>query len=82
MIDCREKKQYSGTTALGAIIRGTQLIVFNIGDCHAVLSTNGVAADMSDAHKPNRPDEAARITAAKGTKGWSHKNAYYHKKTS
>ena len=41
-------------------------MVFNIGDCHAVLSTNGVAADMSDAHKPNRPDEAARIIAARG----------------
>ena len=66
LAESREKKQYSGTTALGAIIRGNELTVFNIGDCHAVLCCNGVAVDMSDPHKPNRPDEAARILEAKG----------------
>jgi len=60
---CRAKKQYCGTTALGAIVRGSQLVVFNIGDCHAVLCANGVAADMSEAHKPNRPDEGANHDA-------------------
>lgn len=54
LAESREKKQYSGTTALGAILRGDELVVFNIGDCHAVLSCNGVALDVSDAHKPNR----------------------------
>jgi Protein phosphatase 2C len=54
LAESRERKQYSGTTALGAIIRGSELVVFNIGDCHAVLSCNGVAIDMSDPHKPNR----------------------------
>jgi serine/threonine protein phosphatase PrpC len=43
LAECRAKKQYCGTTALGAFVRGSQLIVFNIGDCQAVLSTNGVA---------------------------------------
>ena len=62
----RDRKQYSGTTALGAIVKGNELTVFNIGDCHAVLCCNGIAHDMSDPHKPNRPDEAARILAAKG----------------
>ena len=66
LAESREKKQYSGTTALGAIVRGNELTVFNIGDCHAVLCCDGVAVDMSDPHKPNRPDEAARILAAKG----------------
>ena len=66
LAESREKKQYSGTTALGAIVRGNELTVFNIGDCHAVLCCNGAALDMSDPHKPNRPDEAARILAAKG----------------
>jgi serine/threonine protein phosphatase PrpC len=37
----------------------------NIGDCHAVLCQNGMAVDMSDPHKPNRPDESARILEAK-----------------
>jgi serine/threonine protein phosphatase PrpC len=40
---CKEKRQYCGTTALGAFIRGHQLLVFNIGDCQAVLCSNGVA---------------------------------------
>jgi protein phosphatase 1L len=91
--DIRAKNQYAGTTANGALIRGNQLVVFNIGiyiyiykyiftymyvfihvhvyiynnigDCHAVLCQNGVAIDMSDPHKPNRPDESARILEAK-----------------
>lgn len=54
LAESRERKQYSGTTALGAIVRGSELVVFNIGDCHAVLSCNGVAIDMSNPHKPNR----------------------------
>ena len=54
LAESREKKQYSGTTALGTILRGNELVVFNIGDCHAVLCCNGVALDVSDAHKPNR----------------------------
>jgi Protein phosphatase 2C len=54
LVESRERKQYSGTTALGAIVRGSELVVFNIGDCHAVLSCNGVAVDMSNPHKPNR----------------------------
>jgi Ni/Co efflux regulator RcnB len=54
LAESRERKQYSGTTALGAIVRGSELVVFNIGDCHAVLSCNGVAVDMSVPHKPNR----------------------------
>jgi serine/threonine protein phosphatase PrpC len=29
--ECKHKNNYSGTTALGAIIRGTELVVFNIG---------------------------------------------------
>ena len=64
--ESRAKNQYSGTTALGAIVQGSELVVFNIGDCHAVLCCSGVALDMSDAHKPNRKDEAARILAARG----------------
>lgn len=63
---CREKKQYCGTTALGAWMRGSVLTVFNIGDCQAVLSSNGAATLMSIAHQPGRPDESERITKAGG----------------
>lgn len=54
LAESRKKQQYSGSTALGAFIRGRELVVFNLGDCHAVVSCSGVAVDMSEAHKPNR----------------------------
>ena len=75
-----------GSTALGIFIRDNTLVAFNVGDCHAVLSSNGVAvsemnsidfvkqcsnalvlnyqSDLSNAHKPGRPDEYERIQRA------------------
>ena len=63
---CREKRLYSGTTVLGAFIVGRRLIVFNIGDCQAVLCRSGKAISMSDSHKPDRSDEKDRIERAGG----------------
>ena len=63
---CHEKRIFCGTTALGAFVRGDQLTVFNIGDCQAVLCSNGVAVPMSNAHQPGRPDESERIFKAGG----------------
>ncbi len=37
-----------------------------MGDCQAVLFSRGEAVEMSDSHKANRPDEAARISRANG----------------
>ena len=54
LAESREKQEYSGSTALGAFIRGRELAVFNLGDCHAVVCCSGIAVDMSEAHKPNR----------------------------
>jgi serine/threonine protein phosphatase PrpC len=64
---CQELKQFSGTTALGAIIRNDLLTVFNIGDCQAVLGRrDGEARSMSNSHKPGREDETERIIRAGG----------------
>lgn len=63
---CRERRKESGSTALGMFLRGSELILFNIGDSCAVLSTNGFAEEIMKAHKPNRPDEYERIMKAKG----------------
>ncbi|KAI4383166.1 hypothetical protein MLD38_009038 [Melastoma candidum] len=38
----------------------------NCGDSRAVISRNGVPVALSEDHKPNRPDELARIQAAGG----------------
>jgi serine/threonine protein phosphatase PrpC len=40
---CKENRKYSGTTALGAFIYNSALIVFNIGDSMAVMSSGGKA---------------------------------------
>ena len=55
---CARLRKGSGTTALGAVLHGTRLTVFNIGDSMAVLCSGGVAVEMSNSHKPGRPDEA------------------------
>lgn len=43
---CKHKNYYSGTTAVGSFIRGSELVVFNIGDSMAVLCSNGVAVSI------------------------------------
>jgi serine/threonine protein phosphatase PrpC len=63
---CRENGKYDGTTALGVFIRNSKLTVFNIGDCQAVMCTDGIAIDMNTTHKPGRPDESERIIQAGG----------------
>lgn len=42
-VECDAKKIYCGTTALGAFVIGSELLVFSIGDCQAVLSSRGQA---------------------------------------
>jgi hypothetical protein len=41
--ECDAKRIYCGTTALGAFVIGSSLMVFNIGDCQAVLCSAGNA---------------------------------------
>ncbi len=56
----------SGTTAVTALVDGTTLYVANAGDSRAVLCENGKAVALSTDHKPNRPDEVARIEGCGG----------------
>nr|BAJ98410.1 predicted protein [Hordeum vulgare subsp. vulgare] len=55
-----------GSTAVVALLVRDRLIVANCGDSRAVLSRAGVAVPLSHDHKPDRPDEMARIKAAGG----------------
>lgn len=43
---CKENRKYSGTTALGAFIYNSSLIVFNIGDSMAVMASAGKAVSL------------------------------------
>ena len=56
----------SGCCCVAALISGGGLYVANAGDCRAVLFRGGVAQSLTQDHKPDRPDEKARIIAAGG----------------
>ncbi|KAF5183822.1 phosphatase 2C [Thalictrum thalictroides] len=55
-----------GSTAVVALLTQDQIILANCGDSRAVLSRGGTAVPLSFDHKPDRPDELARIEAAGG----------------
>jgi len=50
-----------GCTAVAAIINNGKLYVANAGDSRAVVCNAGKALALTEDHKPNRPDEQARI---------------------
>ncbi|KAL1208075.1 putative protein phosphatase 2C 75 [Cardamine amara subsp. amara] len=56
----------SGSTAVAAVLTQEHIVVANTGDSRAVLCRSGVAIPLSNDHKPDRPDERARIEAAGG----------------
>lgn len=55
-----------GSTAVVAVVSPTHVVVGNAGDSRAVLSRAGAPVELSVDHKPDRPDELARIEAAGG----------------
>jgi protein phosphatase 1L len=58
--------QYQGCCALVALVKDETVYVASAGDSRAVLCTAGKAVALSDDHKPDRPDEKARIEGLGG----------------
>lgn len=61
----------SGSTGIMTLIRGPRLYVANVGDSRAVLGRQFpdgsiVAVDLSRDHKPDDPEEMARVVACGG----------------
>lgn len=56
----------AGCTAVVALIQGDTLLVANAGDSRCIVSRKGQAIEMSTDHKPDNPDERARIMNAGG----------------
>ncbi|XP_074281678.1 putative protein phosphatase 2C 8 [Silene latifolia] len=55
-----------GSTVVVAVVNEDVVVVANCGDSRAVICRAGVAVPLSFDHKPDRPDELARIEAAGG----------------
>ena len=53
-----------GCTANVVLISGNKLVVANTGDSRAALSRNGKVIELSKDHKPEDPQQLARITLA------------------
>ncbi|PIN20518.1 Serine/threonine protein phosphatase [Handroanthus impetiginosus] len=51
----------TGSTATVAVIGEEEVVVANCGDSRAVLWRSGCAVQLSEDHKPDRPDELERI---------------------
>jgi len=57
----------SGSTAATIILTGRRLFAANVGDSRVVLCRGGgQCVELTSDHKPNRPDEAARVRQAGG----------------
>jgi protein phosphatase 1L len=65
--NAEKNKWHDGSTGNVAVIRDGKLTVANVGDCRAVLISNGRALQMSNDHKPTNPEEQKRIAGLGGT---------------
>ncbi|XP_073305123.1 protein phosphatase 2C 51-like [Primulina huaijiensis] len=55
-----------GSTAVVAVVGEEEVVVAHCGDSRAVISRGGVAVQLSNDHKPDRPDELERIVNCGG----------------
>lgn len=60
-------KLHDGSTGLTCILRDGKITVANVGDCRAVLVSNGKAIQLSNDQKPTMPEEQKRIAQLGGT---------------
>ena len=68
----------AGCTAVTVLVTPSEFYVANAGDSRAVLCRNGIAAPLSEDHKPNDPRESERIVKAGGTVEESQGGARTH----
>jgi serine/threonine protein phosphatase PrpC len=60
-------KLHDGSTGLTCILRDGKITVANVGDCRALLISNGKAIPLSNDQKPTMPEEQKRIAQLGGT---------------
>ncbi|KAL5077174.1 hypothetical protein RYX36_016158 [Vicia faba] len=64
--DFLKEDLHGGSCCVTALIKNSNLIVSNAGDCRAVISRGGVAEALTSDHKPSREDEKDRIESQGG----------------
>jgi len=65
--DFTASSKKSGSTAVCALIRDDTIYIAWLGDSTATLVREGVTVKVMDSHKPDRPDERARVEGLGGT---------------
>ena len=60
------QKLHDGSTGITSLIRNNKLLVGNVGDCRALLLSNGKSIQMSIDQKPTNPEEMKRISSLGG----------------
>eukprot|EP01029_Cantina_marsupialis_P019240 TRINITY_DN44720_c0_g1_i1.p1 TRINITY_DN44720_c0_g1~~TRINITY_DN44720_c0_g1_i1.p1 ORF type:complete len:344 (-),score=98.49 TRINITY_DN44720_c0_g1_i1:437-1468(-) len=64
--DMRKKETNAGSTLNAMLVTPTDHYCINVGDSRSVLSRAGKAILLSSDHKPENPEESARITSCCG----------------
>ncbi|KAL3905300.1 MAG: hypothetical protein SGPRY_010961, partial [Prymnesium sp.] len=67
---CRDHDDESGTTAVVAMLRSDQLFCANAGDSRATICRGGQGKAVTRDHKPDDPEEEARVVRAGGQCTW------------
>ncbi|CEG47533.1 protein [Plasmopara halstedii] len=62
--------KFQGSTAVGVLLFDDVLYSLNVGDSRAVLCRAGNAVELTRDHKPNDPQERARIESLGGRVQW------------
>ncbi|CAH0493591.1 unnamed protein product [Peronospora farinosa] len=62
--------KFQGSTAVGVLLFEDVLYSLNVGDSRAVLCRSGDAVELTRDHKPNDPQERARIESLGGLVQW------------
>ncbi|CAI5737437.1 unnamed protein product [Hyaloperonospora brassicae] len=62
--------KFQGSTAVGVLMFEDVLYSLNVGDSRAVLCRSGQVVDLTRDHKPNDPQERARIESLGGRVQW------------
>lgn len=66
----RAEWKYQGSTCVGVLLFDDAIISLNVGDSRAILCRGGEAVELTRDHKPNDPEELARISSLGGSVKW------------